>query len=91
MLSNKPHSAARRSVAPTVPEPFVPVVSTPLKLSTVMDWPRSWKGWLQPHFLKGWSRRLRGSVLRVVRFTNDQVRPAPAMLFTCMVLPTVHR
>ena len=87
-----PLLALAEAVAPTAPEPFVPVVSTPLKLSTVMELAAELERVaVTTAFAKGLVANARQisavPCCALVRFTNDQVSPAPDILFTCMVLP----
>ena len=87
-----PLLALAEAVAPTAPEPFVPVVSTPLKLSTVMELAAELERVaVTAAFAKGLVAKARQisavPCCALVRFTNDQVSPPPDTLFTCMVPP----
>ena len=82
-----PLVALPEAVAPIAPEPFVPVVSTPLTLMVVIELAAALDNVaVTTELVRGLAAKARqisavpGCVL--VRFTKDQVNPAPDMLFT---------
>jgi hypothetical protein len=79
-------------VAPMAPDPFVPDVSTPLKVITVMEETTLWFSVAVTVALVSFDVAKARQISEVpdctlVLTTSTQVRPAPAMLLTVVLLP----